>query len=335
LTGHAELPPAGPRLRGAGMRLQSGPRLRDGMPLVAIAAAAWGLDGLLRKPLATALDAATVVLWEHLIVVIAVAASIPTAVRAFLRCSRTEQIAIATIGIGASALATALFTEAFAAASSSGDFVSPLVLQKLQPMFAVTMAVVLLGERLRPAFAAYALPALAGAWLLAFPRPLDITVAQVKVALLSIGAAALWAGGTVLGRRVSAAVSPRDLTVLRYCWGLPAALVITLQQHASLTPGAGNLLGLALLALVPGLAALRLYYVGLRSTAASRATFAELAFPATAALIGVLFLGSRLSGSQWLGLVVVVVAVSALSARERRPRPVVAVPIEQVAVGVG
>jgi drug/metabolite transporter (DMT)-like permease len=305
-----------------------GPRMRDGMPLVAIAAAAWGLDGVLRKPLATQLDAATVVLWEHLIVVLAVSAAIPSAARAFLRCTRSEQIAIALIGIGASALATALFTEAFAAAATSGDFVSPLVLQKLQPLFAVTLAVVLLGERVRPAFAAYAAPALIGAWLLAFPRPFDVTVAQVKVAVLATVAAALWAAGTVLGRRVSIAVSPGELTVLRYCWGLPAAFVITLQQHASMQPGAGNLLGLLLLALIPGLAALRLYYVGLRSTAASRATFAELAFPATAALIGVLFLGTRLSPSQWIGLLVVVAAVSALSARERRPHPLVAVAVE-------
>jgi drug/metabolite transporter (DMT)-like permease len=293
---------------------------------VAVAAAAWGLDGLLRKPLATQLDAATVVFWEHLIAVLAVLPVVPAAVRAFVRLTWTERLAVVLVGVGSSALATILFTRAFALSAQSGDFISPLVLQKLQPLFAVALAVALLGERVRPAFAAYAVPALAGAWLLAFPHPFSVSVAQAKVALLALGAAALWAAGTVLGRRLAAPLTPRELTVLRYCWGLPAAYVIVLQQHASVSPGAGNLVGLVLLALIPGLAALRLYYRGLRTTAATRATFAELAFPASAAVVGVVFLGSRLVWSQWGGLLIVVVAITALSMRERRPAPLVAAP---------
>jgi drug/metabolite transporter, DME family len=80
-----------------------------------------------------------------------------------------------------------------------------------------------------------------------------------------------------------------------------------------------------LLALVPGLLGLTLYYIGLRSTAAARATLAELAFPVTAALIGVGLLGTRLEPSQWFGLLVVVASVTALGLRERSPQPVVRV----------
>jgi drug/metabolite transporter (DMT)-like permease len=183
-----------------------------------------------------------------------------------------------------------------------------------------------LGERLRPAFALYTVPAVAGAWLLAFPDPLHVTVTHVEVALLATGAAALWAAGTVLGRSIAPVAPAGDVTVLRYLWGLPAAFAITLQQHAPLGVPAGDLLSLVLLALIPGLLALRLYYLGLRSTAASRATFAELMFPVTAAVIGVVFLGSRLDASQWLGALVVVGAITTLGVRERRPGPVVVAP---------
>jgi drug/metabolite transporter (DMT)-like permease len=294
------------------------------MPLVAFAAALWGLDGLLRKPLATALNPATVVLWEHLVVVLVVLPWVPRAFRAFRATTLSVKFCIALIGAGASALATALFTEAFKLGGASGDFITPLVLQKLQPVFAVLLAVVLLGERLRPAFLIYALPAFAGAWLLTFPHPFDVAVREAQVALCALGAAALWAAGTVLGRRASAEVSARDLTVLRYCWGLPAAWLITWQQDAPFNPGGGNIVGLVLLALIPGLFALRLYYVGLRRTAASRATFAELAFPATAAIVGVWFLGSTMTATQWAGFAVVIPAVSAMSLHEgRRRRPVV------------
>jgi len=297
---------------------------RDRTWLVALAAAAWGLDGLLRQPLATALDPATVVLWEHLIAVVAVLWFVPRAIRVYLRCSLRDQVVVAVIGIGSSALATALFTEAFAVSAQTGDFVTPLVLQKLQPLFAVALAVFLLRERLRAGFAFYALPALIGAWLLAFAEPFSVQVSALKVALLAVGAAVLWAAGTVLGRMVSAAVGPRDLTVLRYSWGLPAAAVITWQTHAAFTPGWHNVWGLVLLALIPGLAALSLYYVGLRATAASRATFAELAFPGTAAIVGVLFLNSHLSTTQWLGFAIVVVSVTGLGWHERTRQAAVA-----------
>ncbi|HEY2044411.1 MAG TPA: DMT family transporter [Jatrophihabitans sp.] len=294
--------------------------------LVAVSASMWGLDGLLRKPLALTLHPSTIVLWEHLIVVVVVAPFIPAAIRAFRACRWPSQIAIIGIGVGASAAATALFTEAFKLSASSGDFVTPLVLQKLQPVFAVLLAMVLLRERLRPGFGYYAIPALAGAWLLAFAHPFDIKIAAVKVALFALAAAALWASGTVLGRMVSAEVSSRDLTVLRFVWGLIGAFVINWTLHDPMTPGWSNLKGLVPLALVPGLLALVLYYAALRYTAASRATFAELAFPATAAVVGVAFLDASLTTSQWLGFAVLVAAITGLSWHERVRKPAVLTP---------
>jgi drug/metabolite transporter (DMT)-like permease len=229
-------------------------------------------------------------------------------------------------------VATALFTEAFKVSSATGDFVTPLVLQKLQPLFAIALAVWLLGERLRPGYWMFAVPALVGAWLLTFADPFQVRVAALQAALLAIGAAALWGAGTVLGRMVSDSIGPRELTALRFGWGLPAALVVATLVRAPLTPGWGNIPALILLALVPGLFALGLYYVGLRATAAARATLAELAFPATAAFVGVAFLGADLSWSQWVGFAVVVASITLLGLRERRPAPTVEAP-EQVAVG--
>lgn len=59
---------------------------------------------------------------------------------------------------------------------------------------------------------------------------------------------------------------------------------------------------------------------------AARATLAELAFAVTAVLLGVGLLGTELSSTQWLGLAVVVVSVTALgSVTEQAPKPVVRV----------
>ncbi|AXB46542.1 DMT family transporter [Amycolatopsis albispora] len=288
--------------------------------LVAIAAALWGTDGLLRLPLANALPPATVVFWEHLIVVLVLSPFVPRALRALRGCGPREWIAVLIIGGGSSALATALFTAAF----RTGDPVTPLVLQKLQPVFVVLAAFFLLRERIRPGYALFAVPALLGAWLLAFKNPFDIEVDALRAALLAIGAAVLWAAGTVLGRLVSHSLPARDVTVLRFTVGLPVSAVIVAVQGVSFVPGWANAPGLLLLAFIPGLLALSLYYAGLRTTPASRATLAELAFPATAAIIGVAFLNTTLTATQWIGLLVVVAAVTSLGWHERvRAKPMV------------
>ncbi|HEX6055991.1 MAG TPA: EamA family transporter, partial [Intrasporangium sp.] len=63
------------------------------------------------------------------------------------------------------------------------------------------------------------------------------------------------------------------------------------------------------------------------NTPASRATLAELAFPITAAVVGVAVLGRTLAPSQWVGFAIVLVAVVGLVLHEQRSdRPAVAVP---------
>jgi drug/metabolite transporter (DMT)-like permease len=281
----------------------------------------WGTDGLLRQPLAGQLPAATVVFWEHLLIVVVLVPFLPSALRAFRAATGRERVALVLIGAGASAVATALFTQAF----RYGDPVTPLVLQKLQPVIAVVAAALLLGERMRRGYWLFAVPALVGAWFMAFPDPLSAAPQAVTAALLAVAAAALWAVGTVLGRMVSVRIASRDVTVLRFAIGLPASAVVLLAQGAPVAVTGAQLGPLVLLALVPGLLGLTLYYIGLRSTAAARATLAELAFPVTATLIGVGLLGTHLQPSQWFGLLVVVVSVTALGLRERTRQPVVQV----------
>lgn len=290
---------------------------------MALAAALWGTDALLRQPLAGALPASTIVFWEHLIIVVVLTPFLPAAYRAFRAASGRERAALVVIGAGASAVATALFTQAF----RYGDPVTPVVLQKLQPLIAIVVAAVLIGERVRGRYWLFAVPALVGAWLMAFRDPLSAAPQAVVAALLAVGAAALWAVGTVLGRLVSVRIPSRDVTVLRFAIGLPASAVVLVLTGGPLAVTPAQLGPLALLALIPGLLGLALYYVGLRSTPAARATLAEMAFPVTAALIGVTLLGTVLVPTQWLGLAIIVVSVTALGLRERRTDPVVAVPV--------
>ncbi|MGB3186746.1 MAG: EamA family transporter [Ornithinimicrobium sp.] len=282
--------------------------------LVALAACLWGSSALLREPLVGVLDASTIVLYEHIFIVAVLSPWALPALRAWAKAPPRVRAASVIIGAGSSALATTLFTAAFA----YGDPITPQVLQKLQPLVALALAAVLLGERLRPRYALFAVPALIGAWMLSFDSPFSVAVADAQAAAFALGAATLWAGGTVLGRLVGSDLGPRDTLVLRFVFGLPAAALIVAVLGAGWTLPLSQAPSLVLLALVPGLLALGLYYLGLARTAASRATLAELMFPVTAAIVGVTMLDATLSESRWTGLVIVVISITALAWNENR-----------------
>lgn len=303
--------------------MTAAPARTDRTWLVALAAALWGLSGLWREPLARELPSLAIVFWEHAVLTLLLLPWLLPAVRRWRAASLRTQVAVVVIGAGSSALATTLFTAAF----RLGDPITPQVLQKLQPLLALALAAVLLGERLRRSYLLFLVPAVVGAWLMTFADPLSVTVGSAQAALLALGAATLWACGTVLGRAASAELPFLDLAVLRFAVGL-----LTLAAVAGLTgtplavplSAAPSILALALL---PGLAAMTLYYLALGRTPASRATLAELTFPLTAAVVGVVAFGSRPEPSQWLGMGLVVTTVVALSLHEHRAgRPSVRAP---------
>lgn len=283
--------------------------------LVALAAATWGSDALLRRPILDAgISAETLVFAEHALAFVVLLPLLATALRALARCSWRARLAALGIGAGASAGATVLFTRALA----GGDYVTPVVLQQTQPVMAVVLAMVLLGERPRRLFLLFVVPALAGVWLLTFRDPFAVSLRSATPALLALAAAALWGAGTVLGRIVGAEIGPREVTTLRYAIGLPSAAIIVFATHARFYVPLHTLGWVAGLAWIPGLLALEIYYAGLRCTAASRATLAELAYPVTGAVLGAVFLGSHLAGGQWAGAAVVVASVTALGLYEHR-----------------
>jgi drug/metabolite transporter (DMT)-like permease len=112
--------------------------------------------------------------------------------------------------------------------------------------------------------------------------------------------------GTVLGRHLTRKIPANELTAFRFAIGLPTALMILLLRSEAATAfevSFSDFGALVLLSLVPGLAALLIYYRGLSSTPASSATLAELAFPLTAILIGWSVFDTVPTTTQWIGIV--------------------------------
>jgi drug/metabolite transporter (DMT)-like permease len=287
---------------------------------VAVAATLWGMDALLRRPLAQSTSVSTIVFGEHLALVVLALPLIPAALAAMWRLGWRGVAAAVGIGAGASAIATILFTQAFV----DGDPVTPVVIQKVQPLVALVAARLLLGERPHQRFAWYFVPAIVGTWLMAFPHPTNIdTNSTLLPSLYALAAAVLWAFGTVLGRYLARDLRFEHVTALRFTFGLPASAIALLILGAPAFASAHDSFWIAVLALVTGAVAMSLYYYGLRKTPAVAATLAELAFPITAVLVGYFKFGATLSASQWVGVAVTSLVVALLPAR---PRGTVEVP---------
>jgi drug/metabolite transporter, DME family len=292
--------------------------------LVAVAASLWGLDTWIRVPLAHSTKVATIVFGEHVVLVLLTLPFLGAALVAVFRLGWRHVLAAVVIGAGSSALATILFTQAL---FDGHDFVTPVVLQKVQPVIAVVCAAVMLGERPRRRFLLFFVPALVGTWLLGVKdHPLHPTVHGLKPTLYALAAAALWALGTVLGRYLARDMRFHHVATLRFAFGLAGSAVALLVLNAPAFASGHDTFWIGVLALVTGFIALGLYYYGLQRTPAVAATLAELAFPISATLVGYFRFDQSLTNLQWVGLALTSLVVALLPARPRDAVDVPAVP---------
>lgn len=286
-----------------------------GVVLIAVAAAMWGTDPIIRKTMSFTTSAATIVFGEHVILVALTLPLLLPALRAVLRAGWRYVAAAVVVGAGASAVATILFTDALIGHS---DFITPVVIQKVQPLVAVGSAALLLGERPRPRFAWFFLPALAGFWLVNQAHPLSPSAQGAVVIAEATGAAVLWALGTVLGRFLAREIEFQHIVALRFFFGLVASAIALPVMSASAYSNGHDSLLILYLALVTGLFALTLYYYGLRRTPAILSSLAELTYPAVAVIAGIYAYSQHLAWSQWLGVAVIVTTVTLLPVQRRR-----------------
>ncbi len=294
--------------------------------LVAVGAAMWGTDGILRVPLLEVASPSQIVLLEHLVLLLYSVPAVVVGWRFFRGLGAAQWVALLIIGWGGSALATLLFTTAFAV----GNPTVVILLQKTQPLFAIALAAILLRERLGWAYWPCFAVAMVGAYLISFGDLgpfMALGSAETIAAALALGAALLWGSSTVLGRLVLKDMPFNTLTGARLLLAVPllAGIVVAQGSVGGLGAGFASEPGrVILLALIPGLLALLLYYRGLTGTRASYATLAELAFPATAVVLNWTFLGVGVSANQVLGFVLLwsaVFVLGYLNAKSPAPDP--------------
>lgn len=279
--------------------------VKFGAVAVIAAALLWSLDGLLRRNLYD-LPAGVIVFWETLFGFAILLPIVIYSYKSFSKLTKKQWQAI----IGVSLLSGALGTIFYTTALSKIQFIPfsvVVLLQQLQPLFAITAAAILLKEPLSRKFFGLAGIALIAAYFISFPDlkvNLSTGSGTLIAALFAIGAAAAWGTSTAFSKYALKDTSTLHITALRFGFTPVFAMIFVLFSGdiGALTQITQDQFKYIIaITFSTGLLALIIYYFGLKRIPASRATLLELTWPLSAVAVGYLFLGESLSTTQALG----------------------------------
>lgn len=273
---------------------------------IAFAAALWGVDGVLLRPSLYHLDVSVVVFLEHAIAFCYMAVFLFVERNELKKLKSKDWGSFAWVGlfggaIGTMAITSALFFVGFIQLSVV------VLLQKLQPVFAILLAAVVLKEKPQKNFFLWAFVALVGSYLLTFGLEQPVLSLENKTLVaagLSLVAAFAFGSSTTFSKRAINRVNFRVGTYLRF--GITTLIMFLIiaatgsfGKFAAVEPA--NIATLLLIAFTTGGAAIFIYYYGLKHVPASKSTIYELAFPITAIIMEFVIYGRTLSPVQWLG----------------------------------
>jgi drug/metabolite transporter (DMT)-like permease len=290
--------------------------LHFGSITIVVAALLWSVDGLLRTTLYS-LPPSVVVFWEHVIGCVVLLPFVAWKWREFRDFTTRQWMSIGLVALLSGALGTILYT----AALGSVQFMSfsvVVLLQQLNPVFAIITAAILLKEKLHKRFVILAVVALIGAYMTAFPSLMvntTVGTGTLIAALYAIGAAAAWGIATAFSKYTLRGTSHIHVTAARFAFTPLFALVIAglmgVNPHLT-SVTATQFWYLVAITFSTGLVALIVYYYGLQRVAASRAAILELAWPLSSVIIGWLLLHQGLTVTQAVGALILTYTTTTL-----------------------
>lgn len=297
---------------------------RLGPFIIMIAASLWAVDALFRTQLTYTIPAASIIFLEHLIGFMFLLPLFIKNIAEIKALKIGEWGNFLALTIVSSVAGGLLFTQALSSSFAQMDFITPLLLIKLQPVFVILLSAFFLKEKLTLRFCIAAAFALVGSYIMSFGfTPIALTLeGKMLVYILALGATACWGVGTILSKRALARVSFPTATTLRYAIAIPVALIFayTLGQTYDFSQLAFAQIWrfLVIGGITGGAAAIFIYYWGLKHTQAKVSTIAELIFPVISIIIATTSLNPYgaaqvLSLSNISGIIILVTSILVIS----------------------
>jgi drug/metabolite transporter (DMT)-like permease len=293
------------------------------IPIFAIifAALLWSLDGFLRQELYN-VSSFLIVAIEHVIGALVFLPFLLKGKKEIFAMGQRAWSSIFWISVFGGLLGLFFYTKALSYINYI-DLSVVVLLQKFQPLFAISLAAVVLKERITKRFLLLAVMALVGGYFVTFGlNPIasgdDKTIIAALLALL---AAFCWGSSTVLGKHALKTLSFPVVTALRLSVTATIAMVVLLAIRGFsdinvITFAQWKIL--LLIVFTTGSVALFIYYYGLKHVKASHSTIYELFWPLSAVAIDWIVRGRVLSPVQYIGGTVLILSIILLTREQKK-----------------
>ena len=287
------------------------------VPSVAVICAAllWSVDGLLRQDLYS-LSSLVIVALEHLIGALIFLPFLFRSASKIKLLDRRGWISIFWVSICGGLLGTYFYTKALGYVNYI-DLSVVVLIQKLQPLFAISLASIILKEKLSKRFIFLASIAILGGYLTTFGNKsfLHLDSKSIIASLLALLASFCWGSSTVLGKDALKQIPFELVTCIRLIvTGTVALFIITSSGNFSdiYSLSIENYKTIIIIVFTSGSIALSIYYYGLQNLAASHTAIYELVWPLSAVLIDWLMKGKTLSLTQMIGAIILLSSMTIL-----------------------
>lgn len=292
-------------------------------PIIAIifAALLWSLDGFLRQELYS-IPSFLIVTIEHVIGALVFLPFLIKGRKELFAMGQRAWSSIFWISIFGGLLGLFFYTKALSYINYI-DLSVVVLLQKFQPLFAISLAAVVLKERITKRFFILAIMALVGGYFITFglnPIPTGNDKATIA-ALLAFLAAFCWGSSTVLGKHALKTLSFPVVTALRLSVTAIIAIAVLIAIRGFSDISAITTMQWKILLLIvftTGSVALFIYYYGLKHVKASHSTIYELFWPLSAVAIDWLVRGRLLSPVQFIGGALLIISIILLTREQKQ-----------------
>ncbi|MCF8379046.1 MAG: DMT family transporter [Bacteroidales bacterium] len=296
-----------------------------GAVAVSFASILWGFDGIVLTPRLYNLDVLFVVFVLHLIPFVIMNIFLFKEYRHLRQFSKGDTFTfflIALFGgvIGTSAIVKALFLVNFQELSVV------VLLQKLQPVFSIALAAIILKEKLKKRFITWALLAITASYFLVFGYNLpnmQTDKQSIYASLYALLAAFSFGSSTVFSKKILLKYSFHTGTFFRYGFTTIILLLVVILSGKVMQFGEvtnDNWMFFIIIGFTTGSGAIFLYYYGLIRIRAMLATMCELFFPISAVFFDYIFHGKVLNWIQWIAAAVMIFAIIMLNKPEKESK---------------
>ena len=297
-------------------------QLIKGTIAISFSAILWGFDGVVLTPRLFNLDVSYVVMILHLIPFLLMNIFMFNQygkLKLFVRQDFILFAMVALFGgtIGTMAIVKALFLVNFQQLSVV------VLLQKLQPIFAIILAGILLKEKIKKPFIIWATVAIIASYFLTFGFSLPNISSDdntIKAALFALLAAFSFGSSTVFSKKILMNHNFVTATFFRYMF-TSIFMVIFVAINGTYTEfnitTQENWLFFLIIGTTTGSGAIFIYYYGLRRVKAIVATISELLFPISAIIFDYLINDSILSPIQLISAGIMVFALIKLNSKKK------------------